>query len=229
MTDQEVAADHLKIIRSLMERATVYRAISAPAALFGGIVAMLVGLRMAFAVRLTPPPPTLSGYSLPYIQIDPQKFFLTWVGVLAVVGAFNTFLLWRGSQNRDGAFVSSGMKLALRATTPPMLAGGVVSFVVLETVGSRSLCALLWVVFYSLALLSTRSFAPRSMRWLGWMFFCAGLGLFVLQQYFSHHLTGKFSTDQAQAGLIMALTFGALHVVYACIILCRKPKGEEGI
>jgi hypothetical protein len=47
MTDPEVAADHLKIIRSLMQRATVYRAISAPAAIFGGIIALVTGGVMA--------------------------------------------------------------------------------------------------------------------------------------------------------------------------------------
>ena len=51
MTDQELAADHLKIIRSLMERATVYRAISAPAALFGGIIALVTGIYMALKVE----------------------------------------------------------------------------------------------------------------------------------------------------------------------------------
>jgi hypothetical protein len=121
------------------------------------------------------------------------------------------------------------MKLALRATAPPMLAGGLVSFLLLEGGGSRTICVLLWVVFYSLALLGARSFAPRSMRWLGWMFFSAGLGLFVLLRLFGSQLTGKFSTDQAQAGLIMALTFGALHITYAMIILCRRPEGEEEI
>ena len=34
MTEREQAADHLKVIRSLMERATVYRTISWPTALF---------------------------------------------------------------------------------------------------------------------------------------------------------------------------------------------------
>ena len=213
MTDQEVAADHLRIIRSLMERATVYRAISAPAALFGGIIALITGLVMA---SQSPGP-------------GPVNYFLIWVGVLILVGGFNTILLWRGSQLRGEPFYSSGMKLALRATLPPMIAGGVVSFLILQTDGSRVTCASLWVVFYSLALLAARSFAPRSMRWLGWMFFCAGLGLILLRHLVGDHLNGKFSTDQAQAGLIMALTFGTLHIVYALIILCRRPGGEEEI
>lgn len=228
MTDQEVAADHLKIIRSLMQRATVYRAISLPAALFGGIIALITGIAMALTVdelEKTPGAESIAHSS----SISPQNFFLIWVGVLIVVGAFNTLLLWRGSQLRGESFFSSGMKLALRATGPAMLAGGLVSFLLLDDLADpRTTCTLLWVVFYSLALLGARSFAPRSMRWLGWMFFSAGLGLFFVRHYLASHLAGKFSTDQAQAGLIMALTFGALHLIYALIILCR-PKGEEDV
>ena len=159
--------------------------------------------------------------------LEPMSFFLIWVGVLILVGLFNTVLLLRGSRARGEDFVSSGMKLALRATAPPMLAGGVISFILLEAGGLCSICALLWVVFYSLALLAARSFAPRSMRWLGWMFFSAGLGLFVLLRLFGHALPRNFSTDQALAGLIMALTFGALHIVYALIILFRTKGAEE--
>jgi len=206
-----------------MERATVYRAISLPAALFGGIIALITGIMMA----LKAPAQGLAGAGVA-TGLGSGEFFLIWLGVLALVGSFNTALLWRGSKLRGERFFSSGMKLALRATGPAMLAGGLISFLLLDSGGSRASCALLWVVFYSLALLGARSFAPRSMRWLGWMFFSGGLGLWVVRHYCSASLTGKLSTDQAQASLIMALTFGALHIAYALIILCR-PKGEEGI
>ena len=66
------------------------------------------------------------------------------------------------------------------------------------------------------------------MRWLGWMFFCAGLSLFTVRHLFRSTIENtNFSADQAQAGLIMAMTFGALHILYAMIILFRRPKGEE--
>ncbi|MFL2480182.1 MAG: hypothetical protein ACJ0K4_11600 [Verrucomicrobiales bacterium] len=43
MKDSDHAVEHLKVIRGMMEKATIYRAISAPAAIFGGLLAMLVG------------------------------------------------------------------------------------------------------------------------------------------------------------------------------------------
>ena len=43
MKSPDAAAEHLRTIRSLMERATVYRAISGPGALLGGVLALGVG------------------------------------------------------------------------------------------------------------------------------------------------------------------------------------------
>ena len=40
MPDHTEAEEHLRVIRTLMERATVYRAISAPTAFFGGSIAI---------------------------------------------------------------------------------------------------------------------------------------------------------------------------------------------
>ena len=44
MNDSEKALNQLKVIRSMMEKATVYRALSAPAAIFGGVLAVIVGV-----------------------------------------------------------------------------------------------------------------------------------------------------------------------------------------
>ncbi len=215
MTDQESAAEHLRTIRALMERATIYRAISGPAALFGGILALAVGMIMG--VQALRPD---------HAPIGPRTFFLTWICILAATGISNILLLRRGSQQRHEPFLSSGMKLALRAILPPMLAGGVISWLTLETGGSLALCALLWVVFYSLALLASANFAPRSMRDLGRMFFAAGLALLLALHYLAPHLRDPLSIDQVQAGLIMTLTFGTLHLLYAFKVICR-PDGEQ--
>ena len=40
MIDRTEAEDHLRVIRSLMEKATIYRALSAPAALIGGLLSV---------------------------------------------------------------------------------------------------------------------------------------------------------------------------------------------
>jgi len=40
MNERSRGEEHLRVIRSLMERATIYRAISAPTALLGGLLAL---------------------------------------------------------------------------------------------------------------------------------------------------------------------------------------------
>ena len=44
MIDRSNAEEDLRIIRTLMERATIYRAISAPTALVGGLLAILAAV-----------------------------------------------------------------------------------------------------------------------------------------------------------------------------------------
>ena len=161
MIDSDTASEHLRIIRSLMERATVYRAISGPAALFGGTLALAVGGWMALGH---------AGGSM-----GSGRFFGIWVAILVLVGAFNLWLLRRQARDGSEGFVSSGMRLALRASTPAMIAGGLLSHLMLRQGGTLALCAVMWVLFYGLALLSMAGFAPRSIRRLGTIFFLAAV------------------------------------------------------
>ena len=49
MIARSEAEEHLRIIRSLMEKATIYRALSAPAALVGGLASLAgAGFILAF-------------------------------------------------------------------------------------------------------------------------------------------------------------------------------------
>jgi hypothetical protein len=48
------AEEHLRVIRSLMEKATIYRAISAPTAFVGGLASLLFGGSLFFRWRPLP-------------------------------------------------------------------------------------------------------------------------------------------------------------------------------
>ena len=45
MTTHQEAAEQLRVIRSMMERATIFRALSGEAALLGGAMALVAGSR----------------------------------------------------------------------------------------------------------------------------------------------------------------------------------------
>ncbi|MCB1064469.1 MAG: hypothetical protein KDN20_16315 [Verrucomicrobiae bacterium] len=190
------AQENLRTIRQLMERATVYRAISAGPALVGGILSLALGMVMMRGAE----------------SMSPVLFVGAWLAVLVIVDALNTVLLWREARNRGAAFPSRSTLHGIKALAPAMLAGGVTGLVFALRDGDLVRGVLMWTMGYGLGLLATGSFAPRSIRALGWAFLVAGLGWFL----FVELGTAAVARESAgEAGKIMAMTFGAFHLVYA--------------
>ncbi len=210
------AEEHLRIIRSLMEKATIYRAISAPTALVGGALAALVGGGLAATANPD--------------RGQPALFFLSWIGVLAVTAASNIWFLRRDALRRGEAFVSPGMKMALLALLPSHLAAGVATIIaiaVLDTMYLGALYVLLpefWCILYGMGLLAMKHFAPRSITRLGWAFFIVGL------LATANTLIGFpkiFSGGERLAHCTMACTFGLFHLIYAACVWPRRPRGTS--
>jgi hypothetical protein len=135
MSSQQDALDNLRVIRSLMEKAHIYRSISAPAALVGGVLATVVS-SIGF-----------SSLSAKESDITPDEFLFIWLGILAVTAALNVFLLSRDAKNRGQDFVSDGMRMALRAILPPLAVGGILGIGLIVATASfspRSLVRLGW-------------------------------------------------------------------------------------
>lgn len=196
MQIQTEAEEHLRVIRSLMEKATIYRAVSAPTALAGGITAAMVAappVRMLFDQ-----------------WAGAASFQVRWLLALFVTLVINTLLILREARRRGDPLISPGMRAALRALLPPMLSGGIF-FALFGPEQSPAFLA----IFYGLGLLATGHFAPRSIMWLGWSFLLAGLAAFVLS-----------FTDRLHAGVlpdvIMVATFGGFHFIYAACTWSRR-------
>lgn len=194
MSDSENAAEHLRVIRQLMERATVYRAISAPTALGGGLAAIALAAWQHFQ------------------GVTWQNFLATWLSLFVLLSLVNLALLWRDARQRSQPFFSSGMKMALRALAPPLFAGGVIGVIITINARDLSQAASLWATFYGLALLAASSFAPPSINKMGCAFVVLGLAAFALQQ-----TTELKSAVSASA--IMGLGFGLIHVFYGLAVL----------
>ena len=210
MSIRSEAEENLRVIRSLMERATVYRAISAPGALIGGIgsVALLI---LAL---------------IPSRTVEIVPFPASWIGVLAFTTVANFWLLHRDATRRQEAFISPGMRLALRAMLPALLGGGVCLFV--KGDGGHALTASLWVLFYGISLLAASHFAPKSICWLGRAFFVAGAVLIVGGALVFNRWGGGNQTGIAH--MIMGATFGVFHLAYAACAWPREAmaKGSGG-
>jgi hypothetical protein len=195
-TENDSASDHLRVIRQLMERATVYRAISAPTALLGGVAA----LALAWWLR---------------DHGTGQLFLRAWLSLFAALAALNLFLLWLDARRRGQPFFSSGMRLALRAVVPPLLCGGVLGVAEVLIHGDLAACAILWCLFYGLALLATASFSPPSVQRLGSAFVAAGLIGFLGNQF---GVSGFITAN------IMGATFGVLHLLYGLAVLTASRR-----
>lgn len=214
-TGADVAREHLRTIRSLMERATVYRTLSGPAALAGGVLASLAG----FGILLT------SGVTFVWAPGD-WTFILVWLAVLLVCTALNLALLARESRHRGDPFWSPGMRTALKAIAPPMLTTGLLGLAVVHFERNLELCVLLWIAGYGLALLAAGHFAPRAIRLLGLAFVFSSLALTLF-----YHLSGGLGfwpNPVTRASLFMGLTFGLLHVLYGGLVVIRgrRPGGR---
>lgn len=204
MVTANEAETTLKTIRSLMERATIYRAVSANTAILGGVLAIALGgwgtLTACFH----------DGSDL--------NFVASWIIVCIFVSMVNAVVLHKQAWLRSEPFVSPGMKLALRGIVPPLLAG-----VALTTMlPPIPVLVTLWMLFYGLALLSTQEFAPASIQWLGRAFVVLGVLTGLLWSLCRPCTNPLFFGSAA-----MGLSFGVLHLIYGITTLRAVKAGRE--
>jgi hypothetical protein len=209
MTDRATAEENLRVIRTLMERATTYRAISAPSALVAGLLSTLAAGAVYFnnEVRL------VLGRT-----VRPREFVIVWICVLLIAAMANAFFVWREAKGAGRPFLSSGMRLALRAIAPNLLIPAAFTLWFYETgyLGARELeLVSVWVAFYGLALLSTALFAPRSLAVLGWAFLLSSVSIPVLMNAIDD------LTDDVP-NTVMGVTFGLYHLIYAVATWPRR-------
>jgi hypothetical protein len=213
---QDTAIEHLRIIRSLMERAHIYRAVSASAALIGGLMALalaLYGLKENVFWR------NMESISQDFRS---REFLFAWLGVLVIASVINLMLLMRESKGRNQPFITDGLRMALRAIVPPMLTGGILGICLIWFEEQLELAALIWILCYGLALQGTVSFAPKSIIHLARAFLIAGQVLAIF--WFANGGLGMFQRAEAPASIFMGLTFGLFHIVYAIAVFLSKPK-----
>jgi hypothetical protein len=215
MSERSTAEEDLRVIRTLMERATVYRAISAPSALVAGLLSILAAGLAYYNDNIHP----LLGR-----PVRPREFCTIWIVVLILALLANAYFVWREAKNAGRPFISSGMKLALRAIAPTLVipAAFTVWFYNTGYLGGQEFeLVVVWVAFYGLALLSTALFAPRSLSLLGWAFLLTSVSVSVplLSDWIDN------VTDDVP-NTVMGVTFGFYHLIYAVVTWSGKRERE---
>lgn len=201
MTESDYASQQLRAIRSLMERATIYRSLSAPTALIGGLLSF-GGFATAYYAKHHRQHP-----------LTPSEFLIVWLVILALTGFANVIFLARGAAQRSEPFFSPGMKCALMSVAPAFISAGVLSFVIHRPIH----LAMLWISLYGIGLLATQHFAPRSLIALGITFFLTGCALLGTWK----HLfvpNGHSEPSALVVSGLMAATFGGFHLAYAAAV-----------
>ncbi len=204
MTTREEAAEQLRVIRSVMERATIFRALSGETALIGGAAALAAAWlsegREGWA---------WAGW---------------WLGGLSLVLIFNIFQLQRIGSARQKPFWTYGLRVALRGALPSVIAGGFIGLLFVRAKSDQA-AACMWIVHYGLALLAIREFAPKSMVWLGWAFVIFGVGSLAGVTHVIDFL-GQW-TDGVNGSRLMAIAFGGFHLVYGALIVTTSRRDDS--
>jgi hypothetical protein len=220
-SSHDTALEHLRIIRTLMERAHIYRAVSAPAAFIGGLLALTAA---AWGLWQDYDREAGSGSGDGFTGTE---FLVIWLTLLVVASVINLGLLMRESHSKGQPMVTDGLKMALRAVVPPLLCGGVLGICLVVYVQQMELAALVWMLGYGLSLQATVSFAPRSIILLARAFLMSGLALTVI--WFSLGGPGLSIWNGAVASAFLGLTFGLFHIVYAAAVFLSKPVPEPAL
>jgi hypothetical protein len=207
------ASEHLQVIRTLMERAAIYRRALAPIMIYNGIVGTAAAL---------------TGWGAG-IQ-TPRGFILYWLGVslLALGGSF--LLVRRQALKESEPFWSPPTRRVTLAMVPALFAGFSLSLVVLMNVATAPgklgpvlgmvWLPLGWVVLYGCAFHAAGFFMPRGMRIFGGAFVVGGCALFAVG------IPDLLKPGEYAHG-IMGLFFGVLHLAYGIYLYFTEPRRNE--
>jgi hypothetical protein len=201
--DNNWAAENLQVIRTLMERSTLYRRALAPVMLVSGSI----GIAAAVVPRLIP--------------LDTNRTFgLFWLAVAVVSIATALLLVRRQALKEAEPFWSVPTRRVTHALLPAFFVGllaGVFN-ALNENPWRAGLLAMFWVIVYGCALHAAGFFMPRGIKLLGWLFVLGGCGCVFASQSWPE-LRG------AVAGhYIMGAFFGVAHLAYGVYLSFSEKR-----
>lgn len=195
------AAEHLQVIRTLMERSAVYRRALAPMMLLLGILGLIAAVVGALA------------------NID-AGFPWYWLSV-SVVGLSGAYMLVRRQAFKASEpFWSPPTRRVTQAVLPPLFAGCVATVLLLVAAPDRALAVrwlpAFWIVLYGCALHSAGFFMPRGMKLFGWGFLVGGA---VIGSWTAYRVPAARELHG-----VMGVFFGGLHLAYGIYLYFTEQR-----
>jgi len=202
------AAEHLQVIRTLMERSAIYRRALAPVMIYNGVLG-LAGGAIGWVCDIS----------------SPRGFVGYWagVGVLALSGSF--LLIRRQALKEPEPFWSPPTRRVAQALLPPLFAGSVAGLLSLisptwDFLEPWALPAF-WIVLYGCALTAAGFFMHRGIKLLGWIFVILGCAFMATRCY------APTALSLADSHWVMGGVFGGLHLVYGIYLYFTEPRRNE--
>lgn len=202
------AAEHLQVIRTLMERSAIYRRALAPIMTFNGILGVAAGL---------------VGWSA-HIQA-PQAFIGYWagVGLLALGGSF--LLVRRQALRESEPFWSPPTRRIAQALVPALFIGSIAGLLALvcptwDFLKIESLPGF-WMLLYGCALTAAGFFMHRGIKLLGWLFILVGCG------WMGTRCQDIFTVPVLNGHCLMGGVFGGLHLAYGVYLYFTEQGRAE--
>jgi hypothetical protein len=186
------ASDHLQTIRTLMERAALYRRALAPLMMTSGSM----GIAAFIVTRLT--------------SLDSARAFSAfWLSISCVAITLSYVMVRRQALKDSEPFWSPPTRRVTEALLPAFFVGFAagVYHLVREASATAWLLAPGWIIVYGCAVHAAGFFMQNRMRFFGWVFVLGGCALL-----FAAAFVPELRTMQA-AHVMMGLFFGVLHAV----------------
>jgi hypothetical protein len=215
------AAEHLQVIRTLMERSALYRRALAPIMIFAGLLGLVAaGAGWKFSIS------------------EPRWFVGYWfcVGVVALAGAF--LMVRRQAWQQSEPFWSPPTRRVAQAMLLPLSAGFALGALVIaaDTMRVKAgvarsgeapnaivlICLpLVWVILYGCAIHAAGFFMARGMRLFGSALVAGACVAFLL---------GGFNFGSALITVsygLMGFFFGFLHLAYGVYLYFTEQRRDE--
>jgi hypothetical protein len=206
------AAEHLQVIRTLMERSALYRRALAPIMIYNGVIG-LAAAAVGWALRIG----------------SPHAFILYWGGVAALALAGSFLLVRRQALKESEPFWSPPTRRVTQALVPPLAAGFILTVGAflrdspvpgLGPQATELWVPLSWVVLYGCAIHAAGFFMQRGMKLFGWACIIGGCVLLatdlVGQTGHSHPLDWTYA--------VMGFFFGGLHLAYGIYLYFTERR-----
>jgi len=217
--DSSHAAQHLEVIRTLMERSAIYRRALSPVMTLAGTIGIIAAG---------------AGWLLNFEA--PVVFTAYWLCV-GMLGALSAFLLVRQQalKQKEPLFTPPARRI-VQAMLPCLVIGFVLGIVLLAAEMQRGdpdvllpsaagadlmWLPLSWIMLYGCAIHASGAFTPRGLRLFGWIFITGGSIAFA--SWVLTNVLGSVRPQQT-GHLLMGFFFGVVHLAYGAYLSATERK-----